>query len=213
MMKRISLLLALVMLLALVPKASLAEGAAPCDDPFEITEVIIEGFTVPAWGEHPDYEISVPEGAHYSLTYYDWNWEDEQGDYDELPPDAVFDNESLGYYMYMNVVAEDGYFFSDEVVFLINGTEEYVRFMFPERVEVAILTTYFYVENGGGFVPGDVDLNGAVETADALLALRNVLHIAELDDAQLTAADVDGDGRVSVTDAVVILRLALGLMQ
>ena len=85
--------------------------------------------------------------------------------------------------------------------------------MFPEHVEVAILTTYFYVENGESFVPGDVDLNGVVETADALLALRNVLHVAELDDAQLAAADVDGDGRVSVTDAIVILRLALGLMQ
>ena len=180
MIKRITTALTLAILLALAPITALAEGAAPRDDPYEIREVRIEGFTVPAWGEHPDYEISVPEGAHYSLTYYDWNWEDEQGDYDELPPDAVFDNESLGYYMYMNVVAEDGYFFSDEVVFLINGTEEYVRFMFPERVEVAILTTYFYVENGGSFVPGDVDLNGAVETADALLALRNVLTLLSL---------------------------------
>ena len=108
MIKRITTALTLAILLALAPITALAEGAAPRDDPYEIREVRIEGFTVPAWGEHPDYEISVPEGAHYSLTYYDWNWEDEQGDYDELPPDAVFDNESLGYYMYMNVVAEDG---------------------------------------------------------------------------------------------------------
>jgi len=67
---------------------------------------------------------------------------------------------------------------------------------------------------------GDVNGDGAVTVADALLALRAAVGLATLTDAQRAAADVAppsglgkpaGDGRVDVLDAVRILRRAIGL--
>ncbi|MCH5279443.1 MAG: S8 family serine peptidase [Christensenellaceae bacterium] len=59
-------------------------------------------------------------------------------------------------------------------------------------------------------VPGDINGNGVVEVADALLVMRHVLGLIELDDATLALADVDGDGTVRMVDALLILRMALG---
>ena len=65
---------------------------------------------------------------------------------------------------------------------------------------------------GGSPMPGDVDLNGVVDSADALYALRCALNIIELSETQLAAADVTGDGVCDSTDALMILRFALGLI-
>ena len=61
------------------------------------------------------------------------------------------------------------------------------------------------------FAPGDVNMDGAVDSSDALLVLRCSLGLAELDPEALALADVNGDGEVSASDALLILRLALGL--
>lgn len=61
------------------------------------------------------------------------------------------------------------------------------------------------------FAPGDVNMDGAVDSSDALLVLRCSLGLAELDPEALAIADVNGDGEVSASDALLILRLALGL--
>ena len=61
------------------------------------------------------------------------------------------------------------------------------------------------------FLLGDVDINGAVESVDALLALRCALGIIELSDEQFLRADVDRNGAVESMDALMILRAALGI--
>lgn len=60
-------------------------------------------------------------------------------------------------------------------------------------------------------VPGDVDGDGNIAIADALIAARNALNLESLTDAQIAAADVDGDGNVTIADALMIARMALGL--
>ena len=60
-----------------------------------------------------------------------------------------------------------------------------------------------------GSVPplmGDVDNNGSVDSADALLVLRYAMGIATLTPNQLIVADVNGDGVVNSSDALAILR-------
>ena len=59
--------------------------------------------------------------------------------------------------------------------------------------------------------PYDVDLDGAVTAADAILALRQVVGLDVPTPRQQCAADVDADQTVTVADAVAILRRAAGI--
>ncbi|MBR3298671.1 MAG: choice-of-anchor J domain-containing protein [Clostridia bacterium] len=59
---------------------------------------------------------------------------------------------------------------------------------------------------------GDIDLDGEVTTADALLGLRYMMGVAELTEDQLAQADVTGDGEISIIDSLLILRYAMGLI-
>ena len=56
---------------------------------------------------------------------------------------------------------------------------------------------------------GDVNYNGAVEIADAALALRAVMGLSQLDYEQQLAADLNSDGNVLASDAAGILRLVI----
>lgn len=62
------------------------------------------------------------------------------------------------------------------------------------------------------YLPGDVDMNGVVDSVDALLALRASLGIFTLTETQLIIADMDGNGVIEGSDALTILRIALGLI-
>lgn len=59
------------------------------------------------------------------------------------------------------------------------------------------------------FIPGDVDGNGEVSIADALMILRHAMGVEELSSESLPAADLDGDGQISGRDALLVLRLAI----
>ena len=63
---------------------------------------------------------------------------------------------------------------------------------------------------------GDVDQNGSVTAADALLAFQQALGLAQLDACQQTIADVspepaNPDGSITASDALCIFQKALGL--
>ena len=57
---------------------------------------------------------------------------------------------------------------------------------------------------------GDVNMDGVINSLDALLVLRASLVIAELTEEQMALADINGDGEVSATDALMIMRISLG---
>ena len=61
--------------------------------------------------------------------------------------------------------------------------------------------------------PGDIDANGEVSVADALLAMRCAMGILELTPNQQSAGDMDGNGTIEIDDALLIMRLARGLIE
>lgn len=69
-----------------------------------------------------------------------------------------------------------------------------------------------YVDNidysGDDIIIGDVDGNGEVNMADAVIAARHAMGIITLSDEAFALADMDGDGFVTMLDAVLIMRLA-----
>lgn len=60
-------------------------------------------------------------------------------------------------------------------------------------------------------IPGDVDGDGAVTSADARKALRAAARLEELSPEERKAADMDNDGKVGASDAREILRRAAKL--
>lgn len=58
-------------------------------------------------------------------------------------------------------------------------------------------------------IPGDVDGDGELTVADALLIMRAAMSLAELDEG--VNGDVSGDGTVDISDALLVMRMALGL--
>ena len=58
---------------------------------------------------------------------------------------------------------------------------------------------------------GDVNSDGAVDSADALLILRSSVGLATFDDEQSTLGDVNGDGKVDSADALSVLRYSVNL--
>ncbi|MGC8833635.1 MAG: dockerin type I domain-containing protein, partial [Armatimonadota bacterium] len=60
-------------------------------------------------------------------------------------------------------------------------------------------------------VRGDVNGDGKVTTADALILLRIAVGLQQPTQQQLTAGDVDQSGKIDVRDAVRVLRAAVGL--
>ena len=57
---------------------------------------------------------------------------------------------------------------------------------------------------------GDVDGDGNVAAADALLILKAVVGKAQLTAQEAAAADLDGDGNIAAADALVVLKIVVG---
>lgn len=61
------------------------------------------------------------------------------------------------------------------------------------------------------YAVGDVDSNGAIDSADARFILRASVQLEKVDTYPFAKADVDGDGIITAADARLALRLAVGL--
>ncbi|MBR5948050.1 MAG: dockerin type I repeat-containing protein [Clostridia bacterium] len=185
------------------------------DEPELIDTIEINDFVVPEWGANPFYGVTVPEGAHYSIEQTAWFRV--LGDDDEIMEGTdVFDNEACTYYMGFGIVPDEGYTFADEPTITINGDDAlvYSYFWNIERTILSVCTVIFTVEPPEP-VPtllGDVDLDGNVDAADALLALRYVMGLVDLTEEQLAQAEVNGDGEITMMDCLLILRKVIGVI-
>ena len=95
---------------------------------------------------------------------------------------------------------------NDDYVFEAGKSYVFTVYRYGELAAVDVEITDYNTQPG---TAGDVDGNGVVETADALLALRGAMGIAALTPEQAERADMDGNGVVDTVDALAILRRAI----
>ena len=93
-----------------------------------ITAVYVNGYESPVEGENAEdhLNLSVPEGANYHIFYTSWS--PEWWDNDE---DDEFFGTFVGgtrYSVGVTLEANEGYYFADDCVFYVNGTEELVDY-------------------------------------------------------------------------------------
>ena len=81
-----------------------------------INNINITGFTVPFWGEHPDYSLTVPDGALYTVDEVIWYYNNNY-----MAPDAIFVDATGYYYMGVSVKPTDGWYISPDATVLFNG--------------------------------------------------------------------------------------------
>ena len=178
-----------------------------------IDQIELNDLELPAWGESPDLEVTVPDDAHYSVEVVGWNWssDTEQG---VLEDGAVFDDAAKGYFAVFTVTPEAGYIFPEDVEVLINGGTDAVNAeacYCDEDGSFHVETVEFFVEEPAPEILwGDADGDGELTNADALLLMRHLIALESIEQENLELCDVNGDGEIDLVDALLIMRKAMG---
>ena len=101
--------------LFMVPQSTLPE-------PEIISEIYLEGFSEPVWGEHPDYDMYVDHDAPYSLIGLTWHYVYGMSD-PEVTPEEYFDDEEKAYYLAAKFAPKPGYQFAEHPTIYYNGVD------------------------------------------------------------------------------------------
>jgi hypothetical protein len=158
-------------------------------EPEVIDEIYVEGFTEPAWGEHPDFDLEVAEGSHYSINEVRWYWINPYI-YEFMEEDDIFDHEDAAYYLSITFEPEEGYVFSEDVKVFYNGD--------PSIFDAA---ESYCIEDGAfmAFTIGfDVsDPTGITELTSESIAVwpnpaTNVLYLDIVDGTTVSVFDMTG---------------------
>ena len=91
-------------------------------EPEIINEIYLEGFTEPVWGEHPDYDMNVPDDAPYSLTDLVWHYLYGMSA-PEVLPEEYFDDEEKAYYLAAKFSPKPGYRIAENPTIYFNGND------------------------------------------------------------------------------------------
>lgn len=94
---------------------------APTPEPEMITEIYVEGYTEPVWGEHPDTDVEIDPTAGYTINRVYWMWEQDMYTYGEMSETDVFDRDDVVYYMGISFDAKPGFYFSENLTVYYNG--------------------------------------------------------------------------------------------
>lgn len=91
--------------------------------PEVIDAIYVEGFTAPAWGEHPDFDLELPLDAHYVVDDVWWWYRMDTvawggGSLDE---EDLFDRDDVYYQMSIRFVPEEGFAFDEDLTVYYNG--------------------------------------------------------------------------------------------
>lgn len=191
-------------------------GGEPIDDdPNAIHEVYVNGWGTPVAGvagiDH--MLLTTPDDAPYFIVYGGWR--------DETDQQQMWSEEHVfipghTYTEGCQIWADDGYYFAEDCVFYADGGTEILdlQWCYVDDMDnwICYMNSIEMVCEQASEMPGDVDLDGDVDTADALLSLRYVMGLIDLNDAQLANAEVDGDGEVTIIDSLLVARMAMGLI-
>ena len=85
-----------------------------------ISEIRVDGYTAPAWGEHPDFEMELAAGINCTIDEISWLWRTDSED-EELTPESVFDRDYGFYYMSISFLPAENYHFDDDVHVYFNN--------------------------------------------------------------------------------------------
>ncbi|MBQ7061006.1 MAG: choice-of-anchor J domain-containing protein [Clostridia bacterium] len=181
-----------------------------------IHEVWVDGWGTPEEGaagiDH--VFLTVSDDAPYYIIYGGWRDEtDQQQMWSEEHVFIAGHEYSEG----CQIWAEEGYCFAEDCVFHTNDGDDILD---AEWCYVDELDNYIcymnsipvVCEEAAGGLLGDVDGNGTVNVADAILMLRYSMGLIEFDEGMLARGDVYGDGSYNVPAAILIMRHAMGLI-
>jgi hypothetical protein len=114
----------------------------------------------------------------------------------------------------------DGYQLTIETEKLAHGTTYTVTI--PVNAIVALsndnitLETDYSFSFSTSFAYGDVTGSGNIDVGDAIIILRHIVALADIENLYgseaLIRADVNGDGLIDVSDAILVLRYIVGLI-
>ena len=176
-------------------------------EPEVINEIYVEGFTTPVWGEHPDFNLEVAEGSHYSISEVRWYWINPYI-YEFMEENDIFDHDDATYYLSITFEPEEGYVFSEDVTVFYNGDSlifDAAESYFIEDGAYMAFTIGFHVSDPLGIVE---------QTAGNIAVWPNpashILHLDIMDGVSVSVFDMSGrmvkqeryEGQINVGDLV-----------
>ena len=179
-------------------------------EPEVMDAIYVEGFTAPALGEHPDFDLELPLDAHYFVEDVWWWYRNDTLPWGggSLEEEDLFEQVDLYYQMCVKFVPEDGFVFNDELVVYYNGDSS----PFNPRGS--------YVMWNGNYMASTIylqitDPTGITEqTAGSHAAwpnpTTNILHLDVMDGATISVFDMTGrmvmqqryEGKLDVSNLV-----------
>jgi len=171
-------------------------------EPEIINEIYVEGLTEPVWGEHPNFDLNVAEGSHYSINEVKWYWINPYI-YEFMEEDDIFEHEDAAYYLSITFEPEESYVFSEDVKVFYNGDSslfDAAESYFIEDGTFMAITIDFHVS----------DPTGITELTSESIAVwpnpaTNVLYLDVVDGTTVNVFDITGrkvmqEGYVSQLD-------------
>ena len=171
-------------------------------EPEIINEIYVEGLTEPVWGEHPNFDLEVAEGSHYSINEVKWYWINPYI-YEFMEEDDIFEHEDAAYYLSITFEPEESYVFSEDVKVFYNGDSslfDAAESYFIEDGTFMAITIDFHVS----------DPTGITELTSESIAVwpnpaTNVLYLDVVDGTTVNVFDITGrkvmqEGYVSQLD-------------
>ena len=111
----------------------------------------------------------------------------------------------------ISVVADNGYtFLAGSLQYICDGKSVFIsdnEFIMP-AADVEINATFLVAST---YALGDVNRDGSIDAADAILLLRYDAGLTSFDKEQLLLADIDQNGTIDVRDATAVLRADVGV--
>lgn len=121
-----------------------------------ISEIYVEGFTEPVWGEHPDYELEVNPEAPYTIAHISWH---RYVSYDDhvLEPEEYFDLEDVNYYLFVLLSPKEGFIFDEHPMVCFNNDNSVFNYGAFTDNDYRVYTIDYQVTNPVGIAEQTMD--------------------------------------------------------